>query len=298
MMAKLAAGLTVYSRQRGINPATASRDVLLAVPGVTPEQVDTYIAARSEALANRLPVPPFVSAQGFAVAASPVWRISVRAKSPDGVTFARDAVLRPSNDPQRPFVTLLWQEGMPGPELRACLRDRKIGAGRWNRQTPISGSRCESRRDARPRPPSFDGGRASSRAGARPVAQRGAAPAAAAGAGVRCATSPCSGRRKSPTATSATGRRPASRWARTRRRRRWPDVPRSGRSRRPRAASVPDSRGSSSRCPRARSCARRSPFPWPSRTISRRCWRTTSTGTRRSSPTKCISTRRSSDAMP
>jgi len=116
MMAKLAAGLTIYSRQRGINPATASRDVLLAVPGATPEMVDTFIAARSDALANRLPVPPFASAQGYAVAATPVWRINVRARSPDGVTFARDAVLRPSNDPQRPFVTLLWQEGAPGPE--------------------------------------------------------------------------------------------------------------------------------------------------------------------------------------
>ena len=115
MMAKLAAALTVYSRQRGINPATASRDVLLAVPGVTPEQVDAFIAARGEALANRLPVPPFAAAQGFAVGAAPVWRISVRARSPDGVTFARDAVLRPSNDPQRPFVTLLWQEGAPAP---------------------------------------------------------------------------------------------------------------------------------------------------------------------------------------
>ena len=75
VMAQLAATLTVYSRQRGINPATASRDVLLAVPGVTPEQVDTYIAARDEALKNRLPLPPFAPAQGFAVGASPVWRI-------------------------------------------------------------------------------------------------------------------------------------------------------------------------------------------------------------------------------
>jgi general secretion pathway protein K len=115
MMEKLAAGLTVYSRQRGINPATASRDVLLAVPGVTPEQVDAFIAARSEALANRLPVPAFATAQGVAVAASAVWRINVRARAPDGVTFARDAVLRPLNVRQRPIVTLLWQEGAPGP---------------------------------------------------------------------------------------------------------------------------------------------------------------------------------------
>jgi len=116
VMARLADSVTVYSRQRGINTATAARVVLLALPGATPELVDAFIAARAEALANGLPVPPFVAAQGFAGGASPVWRISVRARLPDGVTFARDAVLRPTNDPRRPFVTLLWQEGPPGPK--------------------------------------------------------------------------------------------------------------------------------------------------------------------------------------
>ena len=48
-------------------------------------------------------------------AASPVWRIHVVARTPDGVTFARDAVLRPLIDPRRPLVTLLWQEGAPDP---------------------------------------------------------------------------------------------------------------------------------------------------------------------------------------
>jgi general secretion pathway protein K len=115
LMAKLADSVTVYSRQRGINTATAARDVLLALPGATPALVDAFIAARAEALANRLPIPPFAAAQGFAGGASPVWRISVTARLPDGVTFARDAVLRPMGDPRRPFVTLLWQEGRLGP---------------------------------------------------------------------------------------------------------------------------------------------------------------------------------------
>jgi hypothetical protein len=89
--------------------------VLLAIPTVTAEQVDTYIAARDDAAKNRLPVPPFPQAQGFATGASPVWRIHVQARTPDGVTFARDAVLRPLVDPRRPLVTLLWQEGALDP---------------------------------------------------------------------------------------------------------------------------------------------------------------------------------------
>ena len=111
LFARIADSLTVYSRQRGINPVTASRDVLLALPNATPEAVDAYIAQRNEALANKLPMPPFAGAQGFAVGAVPVWRIRAEAAMPDGVTFVRDAVLRPSPDPKRPVVALLWQEG-------------------------------------------------------------------------------------------------------------------------------------------------------------------------------------------
>ena len=113
LMAKIADSLTIYSRQRGINATTAPRATLLALPGVTPEQVDAFVATRAEALANRLPVPPFAAAQAFATSPGAVWRIGVQATTPDGVTFARDAVLRPSADVRRPVVVLLWQEAAP-----------------------------------------------------------------------------------------------------------------------------------------------------------------------------------------
>ena len=116
LMTKLADSITVHSRQRGINPSTATRDVLLALPGITPEQVDAFIAARRDALTNRLPVPPLAAAHGLATGPSQVWRIHVEARLPDGVTFARDAVVRPLADPQRPLVVLLWQEGARAPQ--------------------------------------------------------------------------------------------------------------------------------------------------------------------------------------
>ena len=111
LTARLVPTLTVYSRQAGVNLATAGRDVLLAMPNATADQVDAFIAARGEALKNRLALPPFPPAQGLAAGASPVWRIRVVARTPDGVTFARDAVVRSQADPRRPLVTLLWQEG-------------------------------------------------------------------------------------------------------------------------------------------------------------------------------------------
>jgi len=108
---RVAPALTVFSRQAGINPSTAPRDVLLALPNTTPDTVDAFIAQRQEALEQNLPVPPFAPAQAFATGAIPVWRIHAEATLPDGVTFVRDAVVRPSNDPKRGLVALLWQEG-------------------------------------------------------------------------------------------------------------------------------------------------------------------------------------------
>jgi general secretion pathway protein K len=112
LMAKIVDTLTVYSRQPGLNPATATRDALRALPGITSEQVDTFIAARNEALANHLPPPPLPIGQAYLAAPSPVWRIHAQAKTPDGVTFARDAVVRPLPDPRRPYVVLAWQDGV------------------------------------------------------------------------------------------------------------------------------------------------------------------------------------------
>lgn len=108
VFARIRDAITVYSRTPGIDTATAGRSVLLALPGATPEAVDAFIAQRSDALAQGLPVPPFPLAQGYAGAAIPVWRIRAQATLSDGVTFARDAVLRPSPDPRLPAVTLAW----------------------------------------------------------------------------------------------------------------------------------------------------------------------------------------------
>ncbi len=111
LYSRVADSLTVQSRQPGINAQVAPRDVLLAIPNVTPEQVDAFLAQRAEALAAKLPVPPFAPAAGYVAGAVPVWRIRAVATTADGVTFARQAVVRPSGDARRPLLTLAWQEG-------------------------------------------------------------------------------------------------------------------------------------------------------------------------------------------
>jgi general secretion pathway protein K len=114
--ARVADSLTVHSRQPGVNAATASRTVLLALPNATPEVIDAFLQQRAAALAEKRPVPPLPLAQGFAAGATGVWRIRAQATAPDGVTFAREAVVRPSGDVRRPFLALAWLDDIsPAP---------------------------------------------------------------------------------------------------------------------------------------------------------------------------------------
>jgi general secretion pathway protein K len=110
LYAKLADSLTVHTRMAGINPVYATRTVLLAVPGATPAVVDTYLAQRRDALAAKMPPPPFPLA-GITAAAANLWRIRAEVTMPDGVSFVRQAVLRPSPDRRRMLTMLEWQDG-------------------------------------------------------------------------------------------------------------------------------------------------------------------------------------------
>ena len=107
---RIAPSITVFSRQPGINVHLASRDVLLALPGVTAEQVDQYIAAREANRAAGQPLPPFPAAGALASGTSMIATIHAEARLEDGVSFAREAaaLLRPA--PRRPVSFIAWRE--------------------------------------------------------------------------------------------------------------------------------------------------------------------------------------------
>jgi hypothetical protein len=77
-----------------------------------------------------LPVPLLPQARAFGTPTTAVWRIRAEASMPDGVTFVRDAVLRPSADARRPVIALLWQEGAraPLPEPAAATANANADA--------------------------------------------------------------------------------------------------------------------------------------------------------------------------
>ncbi len=116
---RLAPSITVFSRQQGVNPQIASRDVLLAIPGVTPEIVDRYIADREEARSQGLPLPTLPQAGAFAIGSSMVSTIRSEARLEDGTVFVREAValLRPV--PRKAVTFVLWRESTAGPPAAA-----------------------------------------------------------------------------------------------------------------------------------------------------------------------------------
>ena len=138
--ARVAGLITVHSGQAGVNPMTASREVLLALPSATPELVDDFLRQRADAIAANQPVPPFPPAQGFATGPSPVWRVRAEVRMADGVTFVREAVVRATADPKRPYVALQWSEGDRAPPADASA------AASSSTPPPDSGARNDARR--------------------------------------------------------------------------------------------------------------------------------------------------------
>jgi general secretion pathway protein K len=112
---RLAPSITVFSRQAGVNPQLASREVLLSLPGVTTEMVDDYIAKRDAARIAGQPLPVFPQAGGAAAGYTMVATIRSEARLEDGTVFAREAiaVLRPA--PRKAVTFLAWRESTAAP---------------------------------------------------------------------------------------------------------------------------------------------------------------------------------------
>lgn len=112
--------ITVFSQQPGVNPAVASREVLLALPGAQPAQIDTFLEAREVALAQGMPAPPFPLGIGISTEPSSAYTLRALARLPDNTAFLREAVVRISDMPAQPgqngVAILAWRS----PELTSA----------------------------------------------------------------------------------------------------------------------------------------------------------------------------------
>ena len=111
--------ITVHSGRPGIATPGAQRAVLVALPGIAAEQVDSYLAERQALLEQGLPVPeaPFASA----FSARPMgdtFSIQVHAVLGDNTAFFREAVAQVTSNPKAPVVILAWRAPAGGQDIR------------------------------------------------------------------------------------------------------------------------------------------------------------------------------------
>ncbi len=111
LYARLAPDITVYSQNPTINPMTASRQTLRAIPGAGPGDADAVMASRRGG-ARRLDAEELSK---IALYARPdtlhVVTITARARLSDGASFTRRAVVSVSPDlPLEPVRILRWEQ--------------------------------------------------------------------------------------------------------------------------------------------------------------------------------------------
>lgn len=114
---QVSGGLTVHSRRRTIDPATATREALLALPGIAEEQVDEFLATRSveEGGESFLPLELLAGAERYlASVQATVYTVAAEAQLPGGAVSVREAVVRVTRDSKQPFRILRWRVGVPG----------------------------------------------------------------------------------------------------------------------------------------------------------------------------------------
>ena len=107
---RLAPSITVFSKSPGINPQIATREVLMAIPNITADIVDKYIADRDKAIADKTPLPPLPQAGNFSTGTGVIATIRAEARLDDGVSFTREAAALMRPVPRRPVTFVAWRE--------------------------------------------------------------------------------------------------------------------------------------------------------------------------------------------
>jgi general secretion pathway protein K len=108
--------LTVYSESATINPITAPRAVLLAVPGISPQDVGFFLGTRSQNQ-NSVEKPALSGADRY-VEIAPLRAVTITARATIGTnaTFTRQAVVLISpNLLIQPYRILRWQQPHDAP---------------------------------------------------------------------------------------------------------------------------------------------------------------------------------------
>jgi len=121
LYSKLVPLLTVDARQRTVNPAFASRTVLSAIPGMTPDLVEQYLLDRQIALeqGQTPPLPPaggnYFGRRG---ANASIYRVFAEVDTPSGMKLRAEAVVNTRSRTPRGYRILRREYGKGGERSR------------------------------------------------------------------------------------------------------------------------------------------------------------------------------------
>ncbi len=107
---QLRPALTIYSNQSGINPNSAPKSALLAIPGITEEQVEYFLQTRSENLDTQTPAS-FIGTNPKYLSKSSGQVFSITSESVIDKTHARlDVIVLMKKHLNKPYAILSWEE--------------------------------------------------------------------------------------------------------------------------------------------------------------------------------------------
>ena len=118
--------ISIYTNNKQINPATATREMLLTLPDISEEMVDEYLQQRVDNERNREPVAQPEWFQGSA-SQSNIYMIISEAMVDKNITEKIMAVIRKSTAKKGlPFEIIKWSTGYQMPSLFLPANDGKV----------------------------------------------------------------------------------------------------------------------------------------------------------------------------
>jgi general secretion pathway protein K len=128
--ARLAPFVSVYSWTSQVDPITAPRQVLRAVPGLDADSVDRFIAVRNVWQAgdgdpSHMPLGLLSAGIHYlSLAKSSVYTIDAVGESAAGTRVSRRALIRLTGRARQPFAIVAWFESIPDVEADILMRAR------------------------------------------------------------------------------------------------------------------------------------------------------------------------------
>jgi general secretion pathway protein K len=114
VIARMLPFVTVFGNMPAINVLDAAPQVVAALPGMTPEKLQSLLAQRSDPSVDPHELIGLSGGEGATLASSKAYRISVDAELPDGQRRGGEVVILLLENSDEPYRVLSWRNNSDG----------------------------------------------------------------------------------------------------------------------------------------------------------------------------------------